>query len=233
MKRMNRVKGFHQARRTFFASIALLACMLAGAASANFVVYNDFMLYQSIRIGGVDHNCNAISDLSCAFITITATGDTSTVTPFSVPMASGFTNMLSTATLAVSFADGTSYNADINLGIGGMYVSVDQTNGGAGYSSLAGPTYPLATYGSGFSTYDLKTNFFRSGFGPFCPDLTLCANGSPLFTTDGTEFVITRGLAPAYSSFSSSVADTPISEPATVALLGLGLAGLGFSRRRQ
>ena len=89
---------------------------------------------------------------------------------FSVPGASGFTNTLNTASLSVSFADGTSYNADIDLGIGGMYVSVDQTNAGAGFGSLAGPTYPLATYGSSaFSTYDLTTDFFASGFGPFLP----------------------------------------------------------------
>ena len=75
MKLMKCVQAFHLARRAPFAPIVLLGCMWAGAASTNFVVYSD-------------HTCNAISDLSCAFVMITVTGDTSTVTAFSVPMAS-------------------------------------------------------------------------------------------------------------------------------------------------
>jgi hypothetical protein len=219
-------------RNAVLAPMALFGCLCTGAASANLVEYQDYMEWQSIRIGTVDHVCAQRGDATCAFITITATGDTSTVTSFSVPGASGFKNVLSSAKLSVYFWDGSTYGADINLGIGGMYVSVDQTNNGAGFGSTAGPTYPLATFGNGFANYDLTTDIFQPGFGPFCPNLALCANGSPMFTTDGTEFVITRGLGPAYSRFSSTVTQT-VPEPATAGLVLFSIVALFGSRRRR
>ncbi len=220
----------------------LLACVFAAIvvplcspAWANFIVYSDFMEFQSIEIGGTAHNCTSITDGQCAFIVMIGEADTSGVAPFSVTGASGLTNHSLTAVIiTVSFLDPTipTYFANLDLSVGGLYVSVDQTNGGAGFSSMYGPTYPLATYGgAAFQTYDLASNFSSNGFGPFCPDLNLCTNGALLKATDGTEIIITRGLAPAFSDFSSTVATNP--EPTSLALAALALLAGGASLRRQ
>ena len=213
--------------------LAALLALLGSPAWANFIVYQDYMAFQAIRIDGVVYPCATTSDLTCAFIAITGQSDTSTVAPFSVPGASGFKNSLTAAHIDVSFNDGrTPYSADIDLGVGGLYVSVDQTNSGAGFSSSYGPTYPLATFGgAAFATYDLASDFSASGFGPFCPafDIPPCTDDGALKAVDGTEFVITRGLL-AYSSFSSTVAANPIPEPGSAGLLALSLAALAAMR---
>jgi PEP-CTERM motif len=218
--------------------LAAVLVLASSPAWANFIVYNEYMAYQAIRIDGVDYTCETVSDPKCAFIAIIGESDTSTVTPFSVTGASGFRNSLTAAHISVSFNDGsTPYSADIDLTVGGLYVSVDQTNNGAGFSSSYGPTYPLATYGAAaFGSYDLAHAFFASGVGPFCPTSGLppCADGGVLQDVGGIEFVITVGRAPAYSSFSSTVAESPtIPEPGTTLLIAVALAGLGFSRRRK
>lgn len=214
--------------------VATLLALLCSPAWANPIVYQDYMAFQAIRIGGVDYPCATASDGTCAFIAITGQSDTSTVAPFSVPGASGFKNSLTAAHIDVFFNDGsTPYSADIDLSVGGLYVSVDQTNAGAGFSSSYGPTYPLATYGgAAFTTYDLVSDFSATGFGPFCPTSGLppCTDGGVLKAVDGTEFLITVGRAPAFSSFSSTVAENPIPEPGSVSLLALSLAGLAAMR---
>lgn len=216
--------------------LAAVLVVASSSAWANFIVYNEYMAYQAIRIAGVDYTCETVSDPKCAFIAIVGESDTSTRTPFSVAGASGFRNSLTAAHISVSFNDGsTPYSADIDLSVGGLYVSVDQTNNGAGFSSSYGPTYPLATYGAAaFGSYDLADTFFASGVGPFCPTSSLppCADGGVLKDVDGIAFVITVGRAPAYSSFSSTVAESPtIPEPSTTLLIAVALAGLAFSRR--
>ena len=119
---------------------------------------------------------------------------------------------------------------------GQIYVSVDQTNGGAGFGSSYGPTYPMATYGGNadYAHYDLTTDFYVQGFAPFCPDGVggpLCANGAPLHTASGEDFVISFPFAPAFSIFSSTVSVVP--EPSTWAIMLIGFTGLAFAGRRR
>lgn len=213
--------------------VATLLALLCSPAWGNPIVYQDYMAFQAIRIGSADYPCATTSDATCAFIAITGQSDTNTVAPFNVPGASGFKNSLTAAHIDVFFNDGrTPYSADINLGVGGLYVSVDQTNAGAGFSSSYGPTYPLATFdGVAFKTYDLASDFSATGFGPFCPSLGLppCTNGGLLKAVDGTELIITRGLL-AFSSFSSTVTENPIPEPGSVSLLALSLVALAAMR---
>jgi hypothetical protein len=214
----------------------LSAHWTCGALAAP-ITYTDYIGDVSVNIGGTAYNCTTFSSPNCAFISITATGDTSNITAFSVPGASGFKNTLQSATLNVFFNGGqTPFTAD--LAAGQIYVSVDQTNRGAGFGSAYGPTYPLATYGSnaGFNTYDLASDFTGVGYGPFCTlDLSLCQAGQPLYTTTGTPITISYPfIVPLYSSFSSSLSPiTNVPEPATFSLLGLGLVGVAFMKRRK
>jgi len=211
------------------------AAVYAGGATASPIRYFDRMEFQQIDIGGTHYGCTSVTDGSCAFIAITGLADTRTVTAFSVPGALGFKNVLTSAHLSVFFLDSSlaAIEADIDLGVGGLYVSVDQTNSGAGFGSSYGPTYPLATYGGGLGHYDLASDIFASGFGPFCTSITLCDSGEPLRTVDGAAFTITRGRAPAYSSFSSTVLPDPVPEPGSGALVALGLAALAWPRRTR
>jgi hypothetical protein len=215
---------------------AALAASAYGVAWATPITYFDLLSFQKIVIGGTAYDCTSTADPTCAFISISGRGDTSTITSFSVPGAYGFKNTLNSANISVSFNDGRpGYSADIDLGVGGLYVSVDQANAGAGFSSSYGPTYPLATYGpQAFQTYDLASDFSSIGFGPFCPDLNLCRQGAPLRTLDGTEFLVQLGFAPAFSFFSSTVDQVAsVPEPSTVALVGLALAGAYALRSRK
>jgi hypothetical protein len=218
-------------------ALALWAGAGSSGALASPITYVDYGADIGISIGDTVYTCAAVTDPTCAFATITATGDTSTVEAFNVVGASGFINYsLDSAVLDVFFNDGRpGYTAALDPSQ--LFVSVDQTNGGAGFGSGYGPTYPLATFGShvGFDTYDLASNFDAAGFGPFCPDVTLCQNGAPLYTTDGTAIVMSFHFL-AYSAFSSTVSpvtETEVPEPTTLALMGLGLAAAGFVRRRR
>ncbi len=222
-----------------FATKVVAAMMLAffGAVGSSGVLavpitYTDYVAHIAIDIGGTTYTCTTVSDPSCAFVSITATGDTSSVQAFDVPGASGFINYsLDSAILNVAFNDGRpSYTATLDPSQ--LFVSVDQTNGGAGFGSSYGPTYPLATYGSnvGFDTYDLASSFYAQGWAPFCTDIALCQNGAPLYTTGGTAIVMSFPFL-AFSNFSSTVVPiNDVPEPPMLGLMGLGLAVIGLAR---
>lgn len=209
--------------------------MLAGSqALASTIVYSDFVVFVSVQINSTVYSCTSLSDPNCAFVTITATGDTSTVQPFSVTGASGFKNtVLGPAKVQIDFNGGGSITE--TLVPGQIYVSVDQTNGGAGFGSTYGPTYPAATYGgpADYAHYNLQTNFLASGFSGFCPDPTTCNAFNPLQTVSGDQFTLYYPFRPNGSYFSSTVL-TP--EPATASLMmlaaGVGLRALRRLRRR-
>lgn len=221
-------------------ALVALGALWAGAATASDIMYEDSCIecFANISIGNTTYTCTSPSDSGCAVITMTATANTNTVTPFSVAGAFGLKNTaLNSVVLTVDFFN-TNTDISLNLNPSQLYVSVDQDNGGAGFSSIYGPTYPLATYwnrnappNNPYATYDLASNFEVLGWSPFCPDAMLCENGAPLYTTSGAQVLISGPAGPAYSAFSSKVTSVP--EPATLWLLGFGLMGIGLKRKRR
>jgi hypothetical protein len=219
---------------------SLISVMALGSAIASPITYSAYVGDVSITYGGVVHACTTLSDLNCAFISITATSDTSTVAAFNVPGAAGFENTLLSAAMTVYFNNGAG-NFSTNIDVSNLFVSVDQINGGAGFGSSYGPTYPMGIFGTPigpgnpFQSYDLASNFYFQGFGGFCTDYLLCQNGAPFYATDGTAFVISYPFRPTFGLFSSTVTEVAnVPEPATPALVALGLAGImGLQQRKR
>jgi hypothetical protein len=220
----------------FFITVLLWA-VLTDDVSAEPISYSDFVGDVAVVIGTTTYSCTSLSDPTCAFVSITATADTSSVQPFSATGASGsasglWNKSLRTATIDIAFNGGqTPFSAD--LVASQLFVSVDQTHLGAGFGSAYDPTYPLATYGSAsFKTYDLASDFTATGFAPFCLDVQLCQTGAPLYTTAGTPIIITFPFGPTFSSFFSALGAAGVPEPATGLLLSLGIGALGIARGR-
>ena len=212
-------------------TLGLFGVLAGSTAHANTIVYSDFVEFVSVQINSTTYSCTSLSDPNCAFVTITATGDTSTVQPFSVTGASGFKNsVLGPAKVEIDFNGGGSITEV--LVPGQIYVSVDQTNGGAGFGSSYSPTYPAATYGgtADYAHYNLQSNFLAGGFSGFCPISTTCNTFNPLNTESGDQLTLYYPFRPNGSNFSSTVS-TP--EPATASLMMIAAAvGLRSVRRR-
>jgi hypothetical protein len=202
---------------------------LADVGQAVQVQYGVYVSSVSVTILGASYSCTSVSDPNCAFVTVVANGDTSTITPFSVPGASGYKNSVGPASVSVGLNSGV--HLSDTLLPGQIFVSVDQTNGGAGFGSSFSPTYPAATYGGSadYAHYALDTDFYAQGFSGFCPVLSVCSDGAPLHTVSGSDFLITFPFRPNFSVFSSTV--TPIPEPATAALMLVGLGALAVRLR--
>ncbi len=211
------------------ASAAFCSALVASSgASAATVTYSDYVADMSVKIGDTSYTCSTTSDPGCAFISIVATGDTSTIVPFSVTGAQGFQNAVEAVVVNVFLNDGGSFTE--SLLPGQLYVSVDQTNGGAGFGSVYGPTYPAATYGGSadYQHFALASNFYAQGFSGFCPVGTPCDAGAALHTTSGDDLVISYPFRPNFSIFSSTVTTVP--EPATLELMLLAIGMFALRR---
>jgi len=105
-------------------------------------------------------------------------------------------------------------------------------SGGVAYSSDNWIT-------SGALTFDLNsiTDILRDAVG--LTSLRITGTGTACTTvagydcTNGTFILTFNGKGPGQFTFSSSVTTTAVPEPGSLALLGLGLAGLGLVRRRR
>ena len=139
-----------------------------------------------------------------AVLVLTFEGDTTTVLPFAVQggngPVTGYLNLVGTATVTVIDANGTVVGQGTFLPSAGIFVSVDNTNGGIGFGSFGvlptdpnfpgHPAYPagmLAVPKSAVAMYDLKSDFTLAGFAIGCVGFPApnCGDGIPLPTTSG------------------------------------------------
>jgi hypothetical protein len=136
------------------------------------------------------------------------------------------------------FLTGQSVTANFNPNQ--IYVSVDQTNGGIGFGSAIGPTYPLGVYAGTpsipYSSYNLTSNFTLSnGFAWFCPlgTCTLDQPGPDLATNLGALSITPTGPVGGSSFNATVIAVTPAAEPSSLLLLSAGALALFGSIRRK
>ena len=123
----------------------------------------------------------------------------------------------------ISFAASGTY-----AGLNGIGVSMNDIT----YLPFYSVTNPLWSFTSGLNSYSFEllslVDHSVSGFTLFSGTGTLSATGFD--DTAGSWKYSSQGLT---FSAQAEPTSTQVPEPSTIALIGLGLAGLGFARRRQ
>jgi|GEM_PF-3896576 len=216
------------------ALVVLSATFVAPQLWANIVAYQATSFTYAASLGSTTFGSCPSGNPVCVEVTVNFLADTANIVPFNVVGASGFENFVGQGSVNL-FNDQTGQSLSANFLFGQIYVSVDQTNGGIGFGSAVGPTYPLGVYGGipsiPYSSYDLASNFtLFNGFAWFCPAGTcqLGMAGPGLATDQGLLSITPTG--PVFpSSFTATVVQvTP--EPSTLLLLGTVAPAFIFRR---
>ncbi len=200
-----------------------------------------------VAIGGMT------GDLPTDVITFTFSSDTSDVVPFTLGPVHGWENLVGTGSITVTdYATQDVIAQGAFLPSDAIFISVDNVNGGVGFGSAGAspsdpgfpgnPAYPFALVPTGDSTvfnYDLKHDVvFNTPLSLSCLGFPgNCAAPSALATTAGDLVLGAAGQlfgTADTGEFTASVTSntTPVPEPGTWGLMVVGLAALGFMRRK-
>ncbi len=198
--------------------------------------------YTFTGTGSITGSLGAVAIGSADVVTFTFAGDTSNVLSFTIPVT-GHEILVGTASVSVTdasthavLAQGTFLSSD------GIFVSVDNTNGGVGFGSAGvppasasfpgDPAYPFGLVPvSSVSAYDLQSAFSTTGDGFACVGFPSgCVSPIALATTAGDLILGSTGTDS--GTFTAVLGSTGIPEPATIGSLAFGIAGLGFARRK-
>jgi hypothetical protein len=214
--------------------------------------------YELDDVGGNASGTFAGTPFSNALVILTFEADTTTVVPFTVPgptgPASGYVNLVGTGTVTVLDVNGTTVGYGTFLPSAGIFISVDNTNGGIGVGSFgvppSNPSFPgqvaypagmLVSSKTATATYDLKSDISLAGFAISCVGFPVptCPAGIPLPTTAGDLILDHQGIAQAdfaatvqpVTPFSSLNAEADV-ESSSFVLIGqfsLGAASNGIN----
>lgn len=220
--------------------VAVLALLTVTCAApslwANIIAYQATSFAPAASLGSTNLGSCPTGNPVCVEVTINFVASTATIVPFSVAGASGFENFVGQGSVNL-FNDQTGQSLSANFVSGQIYVSVDQTNGGIGFGSAVGPTYPLGVYAGTpsipYSSYNLASAVtLTNGFAWFCPagTCTLGVQGPGLSTDQGLLTITPTGPV-AGSSFFATVVQVTTPEPATGSL-AMGLILLAVRRFR-
>jgi hypothetical protein len=246
-----------KARRNTFVLLAAAAVCASwtGAARAEPITYT-FTAEGPITgtLGGVEIG-GMTGDVPTDVITFTFVSDTSDVTPFTLGNVHGWEALTGTGSITVrDFETSAVVAQGAFLPSDDIFVSIDNVNGGVGFGSggvsdptdpafPGAPAYPfaIASNDPAIFTYDLDTfRVFVSanslsclGFPGACTTPTALATsaGDLIFGAAGNQFDPADIGEFAANPFSVTP-PTPAPEPGTWALVAIGLAALGFMRRK-
>lgn len=216
------------------ALVVLSATFVAPQLWANVVAYQATSFTYAASLGSTSFGGCPSGNPVCVEVTINFIANTANIVPFSVVGASGYENFVGQGSVNL-FNDQTGQSLTANFDAGQIFVSVDQTNGGIGFGSAVGPTYPLGVYGGTpsipYASYKLATNFsLNNGFAWFCPagTCTLGVAGPGLGTDQGPLSITPTGPVLGSSFFATVIQVTP--EPSTLLLLGTVVPAVIFRR---